>query len=483
MKLTESQLGKNAAELMTNKLSPREAAWRAVTDELRGRGRPTKKAIAALARKKAREYARNNNIDLSLKDAEALGEKIAISICKNWKPTAVRKPPKIGRARRDARDLQIARRYQESLKAGKPLSRRVLATEFGVGANTVQRILNKFGFVDSAQDLSPPARALKAVLDYYVPVDARRAFDLAELTAAAEIAEPFGPDIVEELNETRCGYLITDTPVASGRGSRLVVVSRGRKKRTIRTDGKAVEQQPLEWLSHAEKLRFKPGRSPQRPPQWYYCFGVEPVGAGMIECDILSAVRVSYGSRNLADWRRFIEASVSLTGGSKLRLENKDRDAILTVIQSATRLDKDSLPDSLALAKDWPPDRDVRKVAGELIELAISMMSLVDSDPLQLVAALNEWMARTGYRDRIDSGDLLNRDAKRLDEILALIADLDPGQVVELLIGSDPGQSKTDETEAELATGLSQMQALLFDLPVEEHGYIYPINEDEDDDE
>lgn len=467
-------------------MSPREAAWQAVTASLRASGlKPKPLLLEKFARAKALEYANNNNLQLKGREADQIGRGIADSIVKNWRPPSERRRPKKSRADRLQTERQIVQRYYEALESGQTLTRRSLAAEFNISFNAVQRILKANNLTPNSlqKSLSRESQILIDVVSEYVPVDGRRIFDKNEILSVLDIEVEKGGDLFDEINNARCGYLFTECDSSWPFPLKRIVVCRGRRTHYIMRDGKRVLQSPKDWFEHAERLRLNPGRHPLPPSQRYYCIGVLPRPRGATERDLLSVIRVAQGSRSLTDWRRFVEASVSLTDAGVITVNGGDRDAIVTVVQGALKLHLDDLEKAIGLAASWVIDADVKAAARDVLGLAVELMQLSGYRGVYR-DWLGAWCEKCGYERRIESGDLPGRDLNRLAHILNALDIIDGVDGVDFegfndLFFLGEADYKKSDRHHDLSPHTSEIEDLLWDVPPEERGYIFPPDDHE----
>lgn len=254
--------------------------------------------------------------------------------------------------------------------------------------------------------LTPEARRLAAVLAGEVPVDGKRAFDLGQLCAAAFLDVQISRKIFDEISGAGVAMQIWVSGIPAYGQHPWVVAVRGRRKSV------AVLER---WLQKADERRCLPTRHPMRPDQ--RCFIVEPRPAliGPEYSDLYSVIAVREGTRSLTQWRRFVHASIPAHPEIDEVETLVDKEAIVTAVQSALRLDTELQP-LLGKAGHWVQDLGSRQAAIRVLGIANFLISTAGlrTDAL----ALREWADETGYLHGIRNGELPGRNFEVAEDIL-----------------------------------------------------------------
>lgn len=412
------------------------------------------------------DFSTTSGFCLPLAKAELLGEKLASSIVRHWRPTSVRLPAKVPRAQRERIEDAIVKRHLAAIEQGAPLSRRALAKELEIGPNTVQRVLKARGLVQGGiENFSPDAAKVYAVLNRHIPVDGRRAVPLADMANVVGLPSSDLLSVLKRLSEVKGGFTVTETDVPSGTGTRLLVIGRGRHRR---------KESDLQWLKRAELARSAPHRSAARPSQNHYSYWVTLAVPETVQRDLLAVIMIAGGSRNVVYWKDFIEASCGLHDIGSLALHGADRGAIVTVVQSALRMRQDDIARALRSAERWFVEPNVRASGKGVLRLAQKLIGLNEED-VSLQTIMVTWAEEVGYVDRIVGQDLVGRSLEVAEMFLSSRSISDDEIESMLMKALQPSLPRTAINAP--APHSDHPENSYFEEHPDDAGYIYPLED------
>lgn len=365
-----------------------------VGDYIRRTGvqRPSENFIRKIASGMASNLARPTGRYLTPEILKTIASDTAKYFADNWDATIARPPPMKSRGKRANERERVQQIFANT---NETQSIRAVAKRLAVPKSLVQKALVTSGLSRPWEGrISPQSSRLMRVIGEYAPVDGKRIFDRAELFAAAGIADDDA--LLEEINSAKISTLIHDTGHPSCRGSTWVVVSRGRKPPLTKV---------MTWFTAAETARNRGDRNPLAPDQRKYVLDPQPAASGLEERDIAAVISVANNSRRLSDWRRYFEATIP---ADFIDREFIDREAILTVVQSALRLTNRPLLEHTPWT--WIADNFTRELAESHFQ---GIQDLQWFGPGELPDMLEYWARETSLKDRIEGGSLPGRSYAR----------------------------------------------------------------------
>ena len=374
-----------------------------------------------------REICRDSGQYLPQHDIELMARQIATGLRRNWLSRNERTPPKEGRAKRTLKEQRVLQILSDAEKKGEVLSRRKLAGRCGISTTRLQRILTRHGRTGSTEfgNLRTHARRLAKLVCQYMPVDGKRIFGRDRLAAAAQISISELASAISEINGSDSGIALVEAKAIAPDGQVWVVGSRGRRREPASL---------MQWFAEQETVRINDHRGAQRPSQHIYLPWVETFVDGAVERDIASVIHIQNGTFDLGQWSRFIEASVSLDDTYPISTAGHDRAALVTVVQSALRLQGTEFVQTLSNARSWPEGADLQKAAAEIFDLA---RTLILDDYSNVGELLAHWSRTVAYLERISDGDLLGRNRARAEDLLDMAVELDEPEFADVLFGID----------------------------------------------
>ncbi|RYG87687.1 MAG: hypothetical protein EON59_06700 [Alphaproteobacteria bacterium] len=247
--------------------------------------------------------------------------------------------------------------------------------------------------------LSPYARYLVEVVAFNVPPEARRAVSSAELCNMADVSPQRLAELFDEINGARIGFHLVLTPIRSDTGACWVVVIRGRR---------STPEKAEEWLRRSELKRAQ--RNRLRPDQKNYAIGLAAPARGLTEADVFAVIDVIQKTRNILQWKRFIEVTGQCIGGEE---GDADLDAIVSVVRSAMKLNEATIYTEGMMSRvvGWVNDPPTRKLAEKIMSLAESLVELSERKSLETV--VRQWAQQIDYLGSINRGRLPGRSSER----------------------------------------------------------------------
>jgi len=330
---------------------------------------------------------------------------------KNWDPAKRRQPPKQSRVDLSARNERLVNAREQS-----PRPVRVIAKDADISASQVSRVLRESGH-SPRQDrvkatLSNGAAAVLAFLEATFPLNRVRAMGWEDFVCRASPVFHYEPDIAESLiaewlAEITSSRLGVHTYFRGG----TLIVARGRTMS---------EEAATQWLQNARPTSFIRQRS------------IPAHFGSLVWRDLLAVEVVMRQQALLDDWRVFVEASTVserdvgvlqyyfASRTSELTPVELDHLSHLTVIDMqgmmyriARGLGKRDEEDYIPAIRSWNRSWDT-----DFLSLSHLLDIVEESDGFISVDIFEAWLARTYYRDRIDTKCLAGR---RVDDITHFI--------------------------------------------------------------
>jgi hypothetical protein len=382
----------------------RQVAWKRLTTSIRNEGiRPNTEIIRKKARGAIAGAQVSEGIGLSADAVIALRDKLVDEILEHWDPTKARRAPDKARKQRRVEGLEIA-----SLEVDTKGSRRRLARNAEVSKSRVQRTLVESGLSRpwTKARLSPLARYLIEVVAFNVPPESRRAVSSMDLCQTIDVTLERLRQLFEEINAARTGFYLLLTALRNEIGLPWAVAIRGRRPTVEKVE---------EWLRRSEVKRRS--RNPLRPDQRFYVVGIAPPARGLTEADFLALISVVGTTRNISQWRRYIEVTGRcLMAGER---DGADLDAIIAVVRSAMKLTEATIYDEGMMTKivGWIDEAKTRMLAGRIMSLTERLIERLERKSMESV--VQEWADQVDYIGAISRGDLPGRSNERAQFLLA----------------------------------------------------------------
>lgn len=395
-------------------LKVRQVAWRNLTTTLRKEGiTPNPEIVGRKAKQAISAAISSEGISLPAATVIAMREQLTASIMKNWNATKARSTPDKARDQRRAEAREIA------LETVVATSRRRLAAERGTSKSRVQRALVESGLARpwAKAPLSPHARYLLEVVAFNVPPESRRAVSSAELCSVAGVSPQRLAGLFDEINGARIGFHLVLTSIRSDTGPCWVVAIRGRRSTPEKLE---------EWLRRSELKRAQ--RNRLRPDQKNYAIGLAAPARGLTEADVYAVLDVIQETRNILQWKRFIDVTGLCIGGEE---GDADLDAIVSVVRSAMKLNEATIYSEGMMSRvvGWVNDPPTRTLAEKIMSLAESLVELSQRESLE--AVVRKWAQQIDYLGSINSGRLPGRSSERATFLLEREEILDEDLVLE----------------------------------------------------
>lgn len=374
---------------------------------------------------------------VTVEEMDEIADGVTRSILKHYDASKVRKPPITSRADRAIAADLVVQQYRELIAAGKKPSVRALAAKTGLSKSAIGRIIKDAGvsLSSSPEPLSGVHARAHAILTHIVPPRSRRMVEVDRLRSA--LSGSMEPDELEDI-----GAIIQQIELTT-RDIQLKLIDE--QTLFVSRDRPYPPDEIAEWVADARLAQSKQ-RNPYKRSLMKFAIPSRRSGLTGVARDLLAIIDIIEDPRSIENWSDFIDAVVSVGAHDETCTPSNvsfgDKRQLLKILDSGRGFEGD-LADRLQRVSSWFEGTQQWSVVQILVdlreEIERSMYSKMEADQVQgwagsatpsgnaqFVATdaieehiIKEFIAISGYREKIKDGRLHARNYDDIDKLLS----------------------------------------------------------------